>query len=121
MNTYKRDLFLKEFAEMIDSMVDYEHFSRERLVDNLCRMARLFRLTKVITEFYKNITDEKDGKGEVLCDFDEGPAEVVVMKKEIIPGAIILVILSVVLTFIGGLIPVKKASRKDPVLALRTE
>ncbi len=38
-----------------------------------------------------------------------------------IPGAIILVILSVVLTFIGGLIPAKKASRKDPVLALRTE
>lgn len=38
-----------------------------------------------------------------------------------IPGAIILVILSVILTFIGGLIPAKKASRKDPVLALRTE
>ncbi|WP_051437688.1 EAL domain-containing protein [Eubacterium xylanophilum] len=91
MNTYKRGLFLKEFAEMIDSMVDYEHFSRERLVDNLCRMARSFRLTKVVTEFYKSITDEKDGKGEVLCDFDEGPAEVVVMKKEIITkiGAIV--------------------------------
>jgi diguanylate cyclase (GGDEF)-like protein len=93
MNTYKRGLFLKEFAEMIDSMVDYEHFSRERLVDNLCRMARSFRLTKVITEFYKSIADEKDGKGEVLCDFDEGPAEVVVMKKEIITkiGAIVRV------------------------------
>ncbi len=36
-------------------------------------------------------------------------------------GAVILVILSVVLTLIGGLIPAKKASRKDPVLALRTE
>ena len=81
MKTYYKELFLKEFAELIDSMVDYEHFSRERVVDNLCRMARSFRLTKVITEFYKNITDEKDGKGEVLCDFDEGPAEVVVMKK----------------------------------------
>ena len=38
-----------------------------------------------------------------------------------IPGAVILVILSVLLTFIGGLIPAKKASRKDPVLALRSE
>lgn len=36
-------------------------------------------------------------------------------------GAVILVILSVVLTLTGGLIPAKKASRKDPVLALRTE
>lgn len=36
-------------------------------------------------------------------------------------GGILLVILSVVLTFIGGLIPAKKAANKDPVTALRTE
>ena len=36
-------------------------------------------------------------------------------------GAIILVILSVILTLIGGLIPSKKAAKKDPVTALRTE
>jgi ABC-type antimicrobial peptide transport system permease subunit len=36
-------------------------------------------------------------------------------------SAIILVILSVVLTLIGGLIPSKQAAKKDPVLALRSE
>ena len=36
-------------------------------------------------------------------------------------NALILVILSVVLTLIGGLIPAKAASKKDPVIALRTE
>ena len=36
-------------------------------------------------------------------------------------GAVILVILSVVLTLIGGLIPSQKAAKKDPVTALRTE
>ncbi len=36
-------------------------------------------------------------------------------------AAIILIILSVVLTLIGGIIPSKKAAKKDPVLALRTE
>ena len=34
---------------------------------------------------------------------------------------IVLVTLSVILTLIGGLIPAKKASKKDPVIALRTE
>ena len=36
-------------------------------------------------------------------------------------AGIILVILSVILTLIGGLIPSKQAAKKDPVLALRTE
>ena len=36
-------------------------------------------------------------------------------------AAIVLILLSVVLTLIGGLIPSKTASRQDPVTALRTE
>lgn len=38
-----------------------------------------------------------------------------------VAGAVILVILSVFLTFVGGLIPAKKAAKSDPVTALRTE
>lgn len=38
-----------------------------------------------------------------------------------VQGAIILIILSVVLTLLGGFIPAKKAAKKDPVTALRTE
>ena len=36
-------------------------------------------------------------------------------------GAVMLIIISVILTFIAGLIPSRIASRKDPVIALRTE
>ncbi|MBR5227336.1 MAG: ABC transporter ATP-binding protein/permease [Clostridia bacterium] len=36
-------------------------------------------------------------------------------------GATILVVLSVLLTLVGGLIPSKQAAKKDPVLALRSE
>ena len=35
--------------------------------------------------------------------------------------AIILIVLSIILTLIGGLIPARAASKKDPVIALRTE
>jgi len=38
-----------------------------------------------------------------------------------VQGGVTLIILSVVLTLIGGLIPSKQAAKKDPVLALRTE
>ena len=38
-----------------------------------------------------------------------------------IQNAVILVVLSIILTLIGGLIPAKAASKKDPVIALRTE
>ena len=87
---YKND-FSEMFVKLIDVMVDYEHFSREALVDALCRLARSFRLTKVVTEFYKSMMDEKDGEGETLCDFNEGPADIVVLKKELISktGAIV--------------------------------
>ena len=36
-------------------------------------------------------------------------------------SGIVLILLSMLLTVIGGLIPAKKASRKDPVTALRAE
>ena len=36
-------------------------------------------------------------------------------------GGIVLVVISMLLTIIAGLIPSKKASKKDPVEALRSE
>ena len=43
--------------------------------------------------------------------------------KAILPieGAIILVVISVLLTLFAGIIPSRSAAKKDPVVALRTE
>lgn len=36
-------------------------------------------------------------------------------------ASLILILLSIVITIVGGLLPAKKAAKKDPVVALRTE
>lgn len=38
-----------------------------------------------------------------------------------VQSSLILIAISIVITILGGLIPAKKAARKDPVIALRTE
>lgn len=38
-----------------------------------------------------------------------------------VASAVILIAISIVITLIGGLLPAKKAAKKDPVIALRTE
>ena len=51
----------------------------------------------------------------------KGASGIVVNASLPIVGAIVLVLISVILTVIAGLIPSKVASKKDPVIALRTE
>lgn len=43
--------------------------------------------------------------------------------KAVLPfgAGIILIVLSIILTLIGGIIPSRKAAKEDPVLALRSE
>ena len=45
------DDFSKQFEKLIDVFVDYENRSRENLIDVLFEMGKMFRLTKVVSEF----------------------------------------------------------------------
>ena len=48
-------------------------------------------------------------------------ADVSNLSKLPVGGAVILILISMILTMIAGLIPAKMASKKDPVEALRSE
>ena len=58
-----------------------------------------------------------------LTDGTKDPGKVEQQLRAVLPGnvAVLLVIISVVLTLICGLIPARSAAKKDPVVALRTE
>ena len=73
--------FNEEFYKMIDLMNDPDNYDRERMMEQLFKVARMFRLTKVVSEFYRTVAMEAKGQGEVLSDFDEGPADVRVLYR----------------------------------------
>ena len=73
--------FSEEFYKMIDLMFCPDTYDRAKMMDQLFRVARMFRLTKVVSEFYRNQLMEAKGQGEVLSDFDEGPADIKVLDR----------------------------------------
>ena len=73
--------FSEEFYKMIDLMFCPDTYDRAQMMDQLFRVARMFRLTKVVSEFYRNQLMEAKGQGEVLSDFDEGPADIKVLYR----------------------------------------
>ena len=57
--------------------------------------------------------------GNALIHYLTGNPDIVAQLP--VTNAVALIVLSVLLTLIGGLIPAKKAAKKDPVIALRSE
>ena len=84
MDDNKKAAFNLLFENMIDSMTNPDSFDRKEFVGILAKMCELFRVAKGVTEFYKSISDERDGKGEVLIDYDNGRGEKVVLSRRII-------------------------------------
>lgn len=84
MDEKKREAYNILFERMIDSMTDPEHFNREEFIGILTEICELFHVAKGVTEFYKSFSDEKDGKGEILIDYDNGKGEKVIISKRIV-------------------------------------
>lgn len=83
-------------------------FNAETLIIGLCSGILGITLTQFIVIFANTIIHSLTGNTNVSAELPLG-------------SAAILVLLSVLLTLIGGFIPSRKASKKDPVTALRSE
>ncbi|MCR5332012.1 MAG: GGDEF domain-containing phosphodiesterase [Lachnospiraceae bacterium] len=72
MDRQRTDRYYQLLEQMVDAMNDPENFNRDHFIEILTDIAKFFRLSKGVTEFYKTISQEKIGDGEVLIDFDDG-------------------------------------------------
>lgn len=84
MDEIKRAAYTVLFEKMINSMTDPENFDRDEFVGILNEICELFHVAKGVTEFYKSLSDEKDGRGEILIDYDKGRGEKVIISRRII-------------------------------------
>ena len=76
--------FLRLYENMINKMTFPDHFVREEFVEALRELSIFFRLSKGVTEFFRNLSDEKAGVGNVIIDYDEGPADIIAHQRRII-------------------------------------
>lgn len=68
------------FEQLIDAMNDPAGFDRDKYIRLLSDICRLFRLSKGITELYSSPAHEKARDGEIMCDFDDGHGDVLVLE-----------------------------------------
>ena len=76
--------FSQVFERMISLMTDPENFDRSEFVDSLTDLAKLFHLSKGVTEFYPSVVKEQQGDGEIFCDFDDGRGGPAVVKRRFV-------------------------------------
>lgn len=87
MDDARRLEFLRLFENIISKMTFPDRFVREELIASLREISIFFRLSKGVTEYFRSISDERNGVGETIIDYDEGAADVVAHQRRIISAA----------------------------------
>ena len=85
MDQERLEKYYKLMEEITDMTCRYGNFDREKFVALLREFCEMFRLSKGVTEFYKSVRMEEEGKGEILVDFDNGKEGVPIIQLRICP------------------------------------
>ena len=91
MDREREARYFELFEKMINLTTDPANFNREHFVGVLTDIGVLFRLSKGVTEFYKTVSQEKLGDGEVLVDFDTGEDSKIVLQKRFVTKSMAVV------------------------------
>lgn len=60
------------YARLVSAMTDTKIIDVDLIENILIEICHIFRLSKAVTRVYRNQQEEREGKGETLCCFDNG-------------------------------------------------
>ena len=81
MDSEKMARYYELLERMTDEMSAVPVFERTKIVKTVGEICELFRLTKAETEFYRSEAFKRRGEGEILCDYDNGKSDHVVLSR----------------------------------------
>ena len=92
MDQESKEKYYELFEEMVSAMTDISGYDREHIVNVVARICELFRLSKAETQFYRTLSDEKRGDGEIICDYDNGRSAKIGVQRRLIvrSGAVVI-------------------------------
>ena len=82
----KKRVSKERYFEFLQRMVENthsSHFDKERYAKLVVEICNEYHLAKGVTEFYTTPMKEKQGDGEIFCDFDNGKAKNVLVRISI--------------------------------------
>ncbi|MBR4726152.1 MAG: GGDEF domain-containing protein [Lachnospiraceae bacterium] len=84
MDKKREEIYYRLLEKMTDSMTDPENFAHDQYIGVLSEIADLFRISKIVTEFYKTVSQEKIGDGEIVVDLDKEKDSKVILRKRFV-------------------------------------
>lgn len=84
MDKEKRDkyyILLERLTDYINDMNGFDHAGYKTVIEEICE---LFHISKGSTEFYRSLSDERLGNGDIMCDFDNGKGDIAVIEKRMV-------------------------------------
>lgn len=84
MDNKKISSYNNLLKRMAVSITNTDIFNREEFVGILSEICELFNVAKGVTEFYESLSAEKEGKGEILVDYDNGRGEKQIISHRIV-------------------------------------
>ncbi|MBP5332441.1 MAG: GGDEF domain-containing protein [Lachnospiraceae bacterium] len=81
MDRSQKAQFDETFQNLMALLTDPENFRREDLTAYVAVFCEMFHIAKGVTEFYRSLSAEKDGQGEVFSEYDNGHADKVALYK----------------------------------------